>query len=111
MLQYAMLNGLHPQIATYVTQQQPADMEALLKTTRVAELTGAPSALADGPLITTQLGDVKAELGKMGERLDKLTAAAAIQPQQQPNTGPRLRFDKVIESFKVGTFFETQCTL
>ena len=111
MLQYAMLNGLHPQIATYVTQQQPADMEALLKAARDAELTGAPSALADGPLITTLLGDVKAELGKMGERLDKLTAAAAIQPQQQPNTGPRLRFDKVIESFKVGTFFETQCTL
>ena len=25
----------------------------------------------------------------MGERLDKLTAAAAIQPQQQPNTGPQ----------------------
>ena len=52
-----MLNGLHPQIATYVTQQQPADMEALLQAARVAELTGAPS--VDGPLITTQLGDVK----------------------------------------------------
>ena len=82
MLQYAMLNGLRPGIATYVTQQQPADMEALLKAARVAELTGAPPALADGQLITTQLCDVKAEIGKMGERLDKLTAAASIQPQQ-----------------------------
>ena len=70
MLQYPTLNSLHPETATYVTQQQPADMEALLEAAKVAELTGAPSALADGPLIITQLGDVKAELGKVGERLD-----------------------------------------
>ena len=87
MLQYAMLNGLHPEIATYVTQQ-PADMEALLEPAKVAELTGAIR-VGGRTLITTQLGDVKAELSKMGERFDKLTAAATIQPQQQTNNSPQ----------------------
>jgi len=37
--QYALLNGLKPNIAAYVTQQQPASIEALIQAARMAELT------------------------------------------------------------------------
>ena len=42
MLNYAILNGLKPHIATYVTQTAPATIDDLLSTARVAELTITP---------------------------------------------------------------------
>jgi len=38
MLRYAILNGLTPDIATYVTQHNPQSLEELLTAARVAEL-------------------------------------------------------------------------
>jgi len=39
MLQFAVLNGLRPELATYVTQRQPENMAELLQAARIAELT------------------------------------------------------------------------
>ena len=39
MLQFAVLNGLRPEIATFVTQRQPENMADLLQAARIAELT------------------------------------------------------------------------
>ena len=39
MLQFAVLNGLRPELATYVTQRQPENMADLLQAARIAELT------------------------------------------------------------------------
>jgi len=39
MLQFAVLNGLRPELATYVTQRQPENMTDLLQAARIAELT------------------------------------------------------------------------
>jgi len=43
MLRYAILNGLKPDIATYVTQRNPQSLEELLAAARVAELTLPPA--------------------------------------------------------------------
>ena len=43
MLRYAILNGLKPDIATYVTQHNPQSLEELLTAARVAELTLPPA--------------------------------------------------------------------
>ena len=43
MLQFAVLNGLRPELATYVTQRQPENMSELLQAARIAELTLPPS--------------------------------------------------------------------
>ena len=43
MLRYAILNGLKPDIATYVTQRNPQSLGELLAAARIAELT-LPSA-------------------------------------------------------------------
>jgi len=42
MLQFAVLNGLRPDLATYVTQRQPKSMSELLQAARIAELTLPP---------------------------------------------------------------------
>ena len=39
MLQFAVLNGLRPELATYVTQRQPENMADLLQAARIAALT------------------------------------------------------------------------
>jgi len=39
MLQFAVLNGLRPELATYVTQRQPGNMSELLQAARIVELT------------------------------------------------------------------------
>ena len=39
MLQFAVLNGLRPELATYVTQREPENMADLLQAARIAELT------------------------------------------------------------------------
>ena len=39
MMRYAILNGLRSEIATYVTQQKPTNIDQLLAESRVAELT------------------------------------------------------------------------
>jgi len=39
MLKFAVLNGLRPELATYVTQRQPGNMSELLQAARIVELT------------------------------------------------------------------------
>ena len=55
MASFAILNGLKPHIATYVTQQQPADLQQLLEFARTAESTTSPSANVDDRLADVQM--------------------------------------------------------
>jgi len=49
MLRFAVLNGLRPEIANFVTQKQPTDWENLLEAARLGEM-----CVADQPNTDTQ---------------------------------------------------------
>jgi len=55
---YAILNGLRPVLASYVTQQKPDTMEALLEVARIAEITCTPANTSDSQL-TEQMASMQ----------------------------------------------------
>jgi len=63
-IQYAILNGLRPDIAAYVTQQKPETLEAVLEAARIAEVT-MPAGPLVGPALSDQLADVQAEVRRL----------------------------------------------
>jgi len=65
MVTYAILSGLRPNIANYVTRQKPQNLEQLTEAARVAELTEG----------TDQFADVRAEIHRPSSKWDQLTAA------------------------------------
>ena len=65
MVTYAILSGLRPNIANYVTRQNPQNLEQLTEAARVAELTQG----------TDQFADVKPEIRRLSSKWDQLTAA------------------------------------
>ena len=71
MASFAILNGLKPHTATYVTQQQPADLQRLLEFARIAESTTSPSTNVDDRLADVQL----LELKRLSAKWDKVTTA------------------------------------
>ena len=78
MLRYAILNGLKPEIAAYVTQQKVTTMEQLLEAVRVAELTAPNKGVADNTILE-QLADVRSEVKRMAANWDRLTASPIAQ--------------------------------
>jgi len=75
MLQFAVLNGLRPEIATYVTQRQPENMADLLQAARIAELTLPVSK-------DTELHD---KIDKLMLHWDKATAAQVTSERRSPS--------------------------
>jgi len=75
MLQFAVLNGLRPEIATFVTQRQPENMAELLQAARIAELTLPVSK-------DTELHD---KIDKLMSRWDKATAAQVTCERRSPS--------------------------
>jgi len=69
MLQFAVLNGLRPELARYVTQRQPESMSELLQAARIAELTLPPSK-------GTELHD---KVDRLTAHWDKLSTAQVIE--------------------------------
>ena len=74
MLRYAILNGLRPEIAAYVTQQKVTTMEQHLEAARVAELTAPNKGVTDNTILE-QLADVRSEVKRMAANWDRLTAS------------------------------------
>jgi len=68
-IQYAVLNGLGPHIAAYVTQQKPETLEAVLEAARIAEVT-MPAGPSVGPALSDQLADVQAEVRRFAIKWD-----------------------------------------
>jgi len=77
-IQYAILNGLRPHIAAYVTQQKPETLEAVLEAARIAEVT-MPAGPSVGSASSDQLADVQAEVRRLAMKWDKMTKAAVFQ--------------------------------
>jgi len=95
MLRYAILNGLRPEIAAYVTQQKVTTMEQLLEAARVAELTAPNKGVADNTILE-QLADVRSEVKRMAANWDRLTASPIVQQRSRPASASpkRVTFDE-----------------
>jgi len=93
MLRYAILNGLRPEIAAYVTQQKVTTMEQLLEAARVAELTAPNKGVTDNTILE-QLADVRSEVKRMAANWDRLTASLIEQQRSRPTSPKRVTFDE-----------------
>ena len=81
MLQSAVLNGLRPEMATYVTQRQPENMSKLLQAARIAELTIPASK-------DTELHD---KVDRLMAHWDKLSTAQVTE-RRSPSPAPGTSF-------------------
>jgi len=77
-IQYAVLNGLRPHIAAYVTQQKPKTLEAVLEAARMAEVT-MPAGPSVDPALSDQLADVQAEVRRLAMKWDKMTTVPVFE--------------------------------
>jgi len=93
MLRYAILNGLRPEIAAYVTQQKVTTMEQLLEAARVAALT-APNKGVTNNTILEQLADVRSEVKRLVANWDQLTASPIEQRRSRSTSPKRVTFDE-----------------
>jgi len=89
---YAILNGLKPLIAAYVTQQKPNTLEELLEAARMAELTVPMKSTADTS-ISEQLADMQAEVRRLSSKWDKLTTASVSERRSPSPSNRRVTFD------------------
>jgi len=69
MLLYAAFNGLRPDIAAFVTQKQPQDVNELLDAARVIELTSSPPTEKESAM-SVQLALVQDQLRELTTKLD-----------------------------------------
>jgi len=81
MLKFAVLNGLRPELATYVTQRQPENMADLLQAARIAELTLPASK-------DTELHD---KVDRLMAHWDKLSTAQVTE-RRSPSPAPGTSF-------------------
>ena len=79
MARYAILNGLKPGIATYVTQQEPTTLDDVIKAARVAEMT-----------CHDPMSEMRAEIKKLTQKWDKMNgiSAALNDTNRTPNRSP-----------------------
>jgi len=93
MLRYAILNGLRPEIAAYVTQQKVTTMEQLLEAARVAELTAPNKGVTDNTILE-QLVDVRSEVKRLVANWDQLTVSPIEQQRSRSTSLKRVTFDE-----------------
>jgi len=72
MLQFDVLSGLRPELATYVTQCQPENMSELLQAARIAELT-LPASPA------SKDAELHDKVDRLMAHLDKLSTAQVTE--------------------------------
>lgn len=89
MAMYAIMGGLKPQLATFVAQKQPDSLKQLIEQARLAELTVSQASL-DQPMIQ-QLSEMKAEIQRLGSKLEKATTSQIRS--SSPSDARRVRFD------------------
>jgi len=71
---FAVLNGLRPEIANFVTRKQPTDWENLLEAARLGEMCFATQPNTD-TLVTKQLTEMQDQLRQLSMKFDTPTAA------------------------------------
>ena len=90
MVRFAILNGLLPHIANYVTQKQPTTITELLDAARIAELTH-PVAVETDTAVTAQLAGVQEQLRQLTAKWDNSVVASVNRPDESKRswTPPR----------------------
>ena len=94
LLKYAILNGLRPHIAQYVTQQRPKSIEDILTAARIAELSISPA--IDESLVCRQIAEMQAEVRRLGGRLDRVSTTN-VNRSPSTSTTRRVTFNPVVE--------------
>ena len=96
MARYAILSGLKPNLATFVTQREPTTLEDVVKSARLAELT------CQDPV--DQLRD---EIKRLTERWDKMTVSS-VTPSGEGNRSSQNRSPSPSGGQKHVSFRDTQ---
>ena len=96
MARYAILSGLKPNLATFVTQKEPTTLEDVVKAARLAELT-----------CQDPIEQVRDEIKRLTERWDKLTVSS-IMPSSEGNRPLHNRSPSPISGQKHVSFKDTQ---
>jgi len=92
MIMYAIINGLRPNIAAYVTQRDPKTVAEMIDAARVAELTN-PSVMELAGDLTDKLSHVQMEVRRLGQRLDRAsTNAVATGKSRSPTPERKVTF-------------------
>jgi len=89
-VRFAILNGLLPHIANYVTQKQPTTITEFLDAARIAELTHPVAAETD-TAVTALLAGVQEQLRKLTAKWDNSVVASVNRPDESKRswTPPR----------------------
>ena len=109
-IQYAVLNGLRPHIAAYVTQQKPETLEAVLKAARIAKVT-MPAGPLVGSALSDQLADVQVEVRRLAMKWDKMTTAPVFEGKTRASSpSPPVRLvafsqPQIMRQPQPGTFY------
>jgi len=90
-LQFAILNGLNPNISAFVVQQRPTTVDNLLEAARMAELTVPPRLTLDSTL-SEQLADVQNEVKRLSLKWDRATSAPVFDRSPSPTQTRRVTF-------------------
>jgi len=90
---YAILNGLRPALASYVTQQKPDTMEALLEAARIAEITCTPSSTTDSQL-TEQMASMQCQLQRLVSRYDRCSTSPVAADRRSVSPRPKVTFGR-----------------
>ena len=89
MARFAVLNGLCPEIANFVTQKQPKTMTEPLDAVRMAELTN-PTVAEPDVTVSAQLAGIQWQLKQLTAKWEN-TAVASVNGNQEspsPRTPP-----------------------
>ena len=96
-LRYAILNGLREDIAKYVIQKQPADMNALLEAARVGEMCYPANNSESDAEVTTQLTALQDQLRQLSLKMDTpMVSSVTDGGNDRTSSSPpprRVRFD------------------
>jgi len=93
MLRFAVLNGLRPEIANFVTQKQPSDLENLLETARLGEMCVINQPNTD-TVVIKQLAQMQDQLRQLSIKFDTPTAAPISDVTRGRVSPRRVHFDE-----------------
>ena len=104
MVMFAVLNGLRPEISTYVTQQQPKDIRELLDQARVGEMTNTKQPEKE-TATEVQIALVQNLLRELTTQMNKAIASSVRQDDRESLRTPsprRVRFEEETPRYSRG---------
>jgi hypothetical protein len=90
MAMYAIMGGLRPALASFVAQKQPRNLRELIECARLGDLTVGSVSDSEQRLLF-QMSEMKAEMQRLGDKLQQATTAHIGQPS--PTQQRRVAFD------------------